>query len=78
MVAVSCILDGVITVAPNAGVDMFVKVTGIELDQQNAPVGIMAFNSGRIATVMQSLIRDASVDDFPIVHDLDSQGLSTF
>ncbi len=52
-----------------AGVDMFVKVVGIEQEQQPHPVDIIAFNPGRIATDMQVKIRDTSEVDFPMVHD---------
>ncbi len=52
-----------------AGVDMFVKVVGIEQEQQEYPVEIIAFNPGRISTDMQTMIRETSEDDFPMVHD---------
>lgn len=52
-----------------SGIDMFVKVTGIEQEHQSQPVEIIAFNPGRIATDMQVMIRDTSEKDFPMVHD---------
>ncbi|MDG5767675.1 SDR family NAD(P)-dependent oxidoreductase [Balneolales bacterium ANBcel1] len=52
-----------------AGVDMFVKVVGIEQEQQKLPVEIIAFNPGRISTDMQALIRETSDEDFPMVQD---------
>ena len=52
-----------------AGVDMFVKVIGIEQEQQSYPIEIVAFNPGRISTDMQAVIRETPEEDFPMVND---------
>ncbi|MDI6402138.1 SDR family NAD(P)-dependent oxidoreductase [Balneolaceae bacterium ANBcel3] len=52
-----------------AGLNMFVKVMGLEQEQQPDPIEVMAFNPGRIDTQMQEIIRNTSEEDFPMVND---------
>lgn len=52
-----------------AGVEMFVRVVGLEQQSMRYPAGIVSFNPGRIGTDMQHVLRETSSRDFPMVQD---------